>query len=58
MTNDDFDFETWCESLQMMVVDGCGFDFQDFDSVREDYDKGRNVADVANEIIAEYADAD
>ena len=58
MTNDYFDFETWCDSLQMMVLDGCGVEFQDFDSVREDYDKGRNVADVADEIIAEYADAD
>lgn len=58
MTNADFDFETWCDSLQMMVLDGCGVKFQDFDSVRVDYDKGRNVADIADVIIAEYEGAE
>ena len=54
MTKNDFDFETWFDSLSAMVLDGCGVDFRDEESVRDDYDEGRNCADVADEIIAEY----
>lgn len=54
MTNDDFDFDTWFDTLILLVLDGAGVEFQDQDSVRNDYEAGRNVHDVADEIIAEY----
>ena len=54
MTKNDFDFETWFDCLTTMVLDGCGVDFRDEASVRSDYDEGKNCADVAEEIIAEY----
>jgi hypothetical protein len=54
MTNDDFDFDTWFDTLSLLVLDGASVDFQDRDSVRNDYETGRNVHDVADEIIAEY----
>ena len=54
MTKNDFDFETWFDSLAAVVLDGCGVDFRDVESVRGDYDEGKNCADVADEIIAEY----
>lgn len=56
MTNREFDFETWFDSLSMMVLDRTGIEFRDQDSVRQDYEKGRNLADVADEIAAEYGD--
>ena len=55
MTKHEFDFETWFDSLAVMVLDGCGVDFRDPDSVRGDYEDGKNCADVADEIIAEYS---
>lgn len=54
MTRDDFDFDTWFDTLTLLVFDGAGVEFQDQDSVRDDYETGRNVHDVADEIIAEY----
>ena len=54
MTKNDFDFETWFDCLTAMVLDGCGVDFRDEASVRNDYDEGKNCADVADEIIAEH----
>ena len=54
MTKNDFDFETWFDCLAAMVLDGCGVDFREEESVRSDYDAGENCADVADEIIAEY----
>ncbi len=56
MTKNEFDFETWFDSLAMMVLDISGVDFKDQDSVKEDYERGRNLADVADEIAAEYRD--
>lgn len=56
MTKADFDFETWFDSLSMMVLDKTGVDFRDAESVRADYDAGKNLADVADEIAAEYND--
>lgn len=58
MTNDDFDFDTWFDTLTMLVLDGTGTEFQDKDSVREDYETGRDVHDVADEIIMEYGGND
>lgn len=56
MTKDDFDFETWFDSLAVMVLDKTGVELRDPDSVRQDYETGRNLADVADEIAAEYGD--
>jgi hypothetical protein len=56
MTNQEFDFETWFDHLAMMVLDLSGFALRDPDCVREDYEQGRNLADVAEEIAAEYRD--
>ena len=56
MTNQEFDFETWFDHLAMMVLDLSGFALRDPDCVREDYEQGRNLADVAEEIADEYRD--
>lgn len=54
MTNDDTDFETWFGVLNVQVLDRAGVDFQDEDAVRGDYEQGRDVYDVIDEIVAEY----
>lgn len=56
MTNEDFDFEKWFDNLSLAVLDRCGIDFTDEESVREDYNRGRNLYDVADEISAEYGE--
>jgi len=56
MTKTDFDFETWFDNLSMMVLDKTGVEFRDAESVRADYYAGKNLADVADEIAAEYSD--
>lgn len=56
MVRGEFDFETWFDSLAAMVLDQCGVEFRDEESVRDDYEAGKNCADVAAEIAAEYAD--
>lgn len=58
MTNDDTDFDTWFGVLQVNVLDRTGVDFKDEDSVRGDYDDGRDVYDVIDEIVAEYGEED
>mgnify|MGYP000167330120 CR=1 FL=1 len=58
MTNEDFDFDTWFNTLALLVLDGAGIEFADQDSVRADFDAGKNVHDVADEIIAEYGGAE
>lgn len=54
MTKNEFDFETWFDCLSMMVLDETGVEFRDEKSVRDDYERGRNLADVAREIADEY----
>lgn len=54
MTKQDFDFDTWFETLCNMVLDKCGVEFRDEESVRDDYECGANCADVADDIAAEY----
>lgn len=49
------DFDTWYSTLVVLVLEGSGVDFGDEDSVLGDYDQNRNVHDVADEIVAEYA---
>ena len=54
MTSNDTDFETWFDVLQNEVLEKSGFAFNDADSVKADYDDGKDVFDVASEIIDEY----
>ena len=56
MDKNDFDFDTWFDSMAAMVLDKTGIEFRDKDSVREDYEDGKNCTDVADEIAAEYED--
>lgn len=58
MTKTEFNFETWFDCLAMTVLDKCGVELRDADSVRADYDAGKNLADVADEISAEYTCGD
>ena len=54
MTKAEFDFDTWFGVLQCNVLDKVGVDFKDEDSVRDDYNNGRDVYDVIEVIAAEY----
>lgn len=54
MTGPDTDFDTWFSTLQMHILDLCGIDFTDQDSVKKDYEEGRDVFDVIDEVAAEY----
>ena len=54
MDKDDFTFEQWFSSLSILVLDKCGVDFQNKDSVRGDYEAGKNCADVADDIVDVY----
>ena len=56
MKKPEFDFETWFGVLHTHVLDRTGVEFKDEDSVRSDYDTGRDVFDVIDEIVAEYQD--
>lgn len=58
MTKDTHDFETWYETLQLQVAERTGVKFTDEDSVTDDYENGRNVFDVIDEIAAEYGDTE
>ena len=55
MTNKETDFESWFSTLQDHVLDRTGVSFQDESSVRGDFDEGRSVFDVIDEIVEEYA---
>lgn len=54
MDNTTSTFEEWFEFLQSRVLDETNIQFRDKDSVRTDYSEGRDVEDVAIDIIAEY----
>jgi hypothetical protein len=56
MVKGELDFEAWFDILSVMVLDKCGVNFRDKESVRNDYEAGKNCADVADAIAAEYAD--
>ena len=58
MVKGEFDFEAWFDSLAMMVLEKTGVEFRDEESVRGDYEAGKNCADVADEIAAEYGDGE
>ncbi|ANJ66033.1 hypothetical protein A9404_00345 [Halothiobacillus diazotrophicus] len=53
MTNQEFDFEVWFDTLTLHLMDR-GVRFHDEDAVREDYESGRDVYDLIDEIAAEY----
>lgn len=53
MTKDDIEFEAWFEILRDDLA-GRGVTFSDTDAVRGDYESGRNVWDVVDEIANEY----
>lgn len=54
MTKTDFDFDTWFETLSNQVLDRTDVEITDMDNVRADYEDGRDVFDVVDEIVAEY----
>ncbi|UCR75525.1 hypothetical protein PP742_gp41 [Alcaligenes phage vB_Af_QDWS595] len=53
MNNRTHVFDTWFSTLQNALLDE-GIDFSDEDSVREDFEKGKNVFEVVDEIKEEY----
>lgn len=55
MTNDDTDFDTWFDLLKLNLEEN-GIQFNDPESVRFDYEEGKDLSVVADEIKAEYAD--
>jgi hypothetical protein len=57
MKKPEFDFDTWFGVLQANVLDRSEVNYQDEDSVRDDYENGRDVYDVIDEIVAEYGEA-
>jgi hypothetical protein len=58
MQKPEFDFDTWFGVLQSNVLDRTGVDFKDEDSVRQDYEDGRDVYDVIDEIADEYGETE
>jgi len=54
MDNTDTDFGTWFSCLQVNLLDA-GINFKDENSVREDFNAGKNMYDVCDKIIDEYA---
>lgn len=54
MTNLDTDFETWFNYLRINVLELSGVEFRDRDSVRDEYNNGDNMVDIANSIADEY----
>lgn len=56
MTKADVDFEAWFSNLQVHVLERTGLDYRDEAAVRADYDAGRDLFDVVEEIAAEYRD--
>lgn len=54
MNKRDAEFDDWYSVLQMHVLDNTGIEFRDEEAVREDYDAGKDVFDVIDEITAEY----
>ena len=53
MTHTDTDFETWFDLLSMHLADA-GIQFNDADAVRSDYEAGRDLFEVVDEIRREY----
>ncbi len=56
MNKTTHDFEDWFDTLRLIVRDRTGVTFCDRASVRDDYDAGRDMHDVADEIVQEYGE--
>ena len=56
MNNTDSSFESWFDILKVNVRERTGVEFRDRASVRDDYDQGRDVYEVVDEIVAEYGE--
>lgn len=54
MTNADTSFDDWFDILRVNVLEQACVEFRDRDSVRLDYDQGRDVYAVIQEIVDEY----
>lgn len=54
MTKNEIEFDDWFDNVALHVLDRTGFEFRDADSVRGDYEAGRDAYDVIDEIVAEY----
>jgi len=56
MNKNDCDFDTWFDALVLNINEQTGVNFRDRESVKDDYNAGRDLFDVADEISAEYTD--
>jgi hypothetical protein len=54
MAHKDMEFEEWFEQLVDLLSDE-GISFSDPDAVRQDFDKGKSLFDVVDDIKREYA---
>lgn len=55
MTKYDNDFDAWFDLLKLNLEEN-GIQFNDQESVRFEYEQGKDLYVVADEIKAEYAD--
>lgn len=49
-------FETWFHHLRREVMKRTGVGFQDEDAVRFDYEEGKDVQEVIDDIVKEYGE--
>ncbi len=56
MTKNEVDFDTYFGNIQMHVLDRVGVETLDEAKIRKDYDAGRDMFDVTDEICAEYGE--
>ena len=54
MNNTAFDFGTWLAELQLTVYEKVGVDVKSDMDIVDDYNRGRDVYVVSNEIAAEH----
>ena len=53
MTKDDLSFDDWFDLLKVKLYEK-GIEFHDADSVRGDYEDGKDLFDVFEDIKTEY----
>ena len=58
MNKTNTDFDKWFDTLAINVLERSAVEFRDRDSVKEEYEQGKNVYDVIDEIVAEYGEVD
>ena len=54
MNKRNADFDTWFSTLSILVLERTGVDFNDEDSVKQDYEDGKDMFDVVDSIAEEY----